>query len=73
MPEKVGTIGIPSDDDILKSASRRNFIKGVIAGGVAGVLIGANLSAILPARPLRVGLALWLSFIGAQLAWKGLF
>jgi aerobic-type carbon monoxide dehydrogenase small subunit (CoxS/CutS family) len=35
MPEKVGTIGIPSDDDILKSASRRNFIKGVIAGGVA--------------------------------------
>jgi len=45
----------------------------LIAGGVAGVLIGANLSAILPARPLRVGLALWLSFIGAQLAWKGLF
>jgi aerobic-type carbon monoxide dehydrogenase small subunit (CoxS/CutS family) len=35
MPEKVGTIGITSDDDILKSASRRNFIKGVIAGGVA--------------------------------------
>lgn len=35
MPEKVGTIGIPSDDDILKSASRRNFIKGVISGGVA--------------------------------------
>jgi len=35
MPEKVGTIATPSDDDILKSASRRNFIKGVIAGGVA--------------------------------------
>ena len=35
MPEKVGTIGTPSDDDILKSVSRRNFIKGVIAGGVA--------------------------------------
>ncbi|PWU10110.1 MAG: permease [Terriglobia bacterium] len=45
----------------------------LIAGGIAGVLMGANLSAILPARPLRVGLALWLSFIGAQLAWKGLF
>ncbi len=45
----------------------------LIAGGIAGVLIGANLSAILPARPLRVGLALWLSVIGAQLAWKGLF
>ena len=35
MPENIGTIGITSDDDILKSASRRNFIKGVIAGGVA--------------------------------------
>jgi len=45
----------------------------LIAGGIAGVLIGANLSAMLPARPLRVGLSLWLSFVGAQLAWKGLF
>jgi len=31
MPEKIGT----TSDEILKSASRRNFIKGVIAGGVA--------------------------------------
>jgi uncharacterized protein len=45
----------------------------LIAGGIAGVLMGANLSAVLPARPLRVGLAVWLSLIGAQLAWKGLF
>ena len=43
------------------------------AGGVLGVLMGANLSAVLPARPLRVGLSLWLSLVGAQLAWKGLF
>jgi uncharacterized protein len=43
------------------------------AGGVVGVLLGANLSAVLPPRPLRVGLSLWLSFVGAQLAWKGLF
>lgn len=35
MPEKVGTNATTSDDDLLKSASRRNFIKGVIAGGVA--------------------------------------
>ena len=34
MPEKVGGTGIASDD-LLRSASRRNFIKGVIAGGVA--------------------------------------
>ncbi len=34
MCDKVGTIGTTSDD-ALRSASRRNFIKGVIAGGVA--------------------------------------
>jgi hypothetical protein len=45
----------------------------LIAGGVAGVLIGANLSAVLPARPLRVALSVWLSFIGLQLAWRGVF
>lgn len=43
------------------------------AGGIVGVLMGANLTAVLPARPLRVGLSVWLSLIGAQLAWKGLF
>jgi uncharacterized protein len=45
----------------------------LIAGGVAGVLLGANLSAVLPARPLRVALSVWLSFIGLQLAWRGVF
>jgi uncharacterized protein len=45
----------------------------LITGGIAGVLIGANLSASLPARPLRVALSLWLSFIGLQLAWRGVF
>ncbi|MBV8904977.1 MAG: sulfite exporter TauE/SafE family protein [Acidobacteriia bacterium] len=45
----------------------------LIAGGIAGVLLGANLSAMLPARPLRVGLSLWLSIIGLQLALRGVF
>jgi aerobic-type carbon monoxide dehydrogenase small subunit (CoxS/CutS family) len=36
MSEKIGT----ASDDILKSASRRNFIKGVIAGGVAASSTG---------------------------------
>ena len=44
----------------------------LIAGGLAGVFAGANLSAILPSRPLRVGLALWLSALGLQLCWKAL-
>src|SRR5258707_14152922 len=35
MPERVGTIGIPSDDEKSKSASRRIFIKGLIAGRLA--------------------------------------
>jgi uncharacterized protein len=45
----------------------------LITGGIAGVLIGANLSASLPARPLRVALSLWLSVVGLQLAWRGVF
>lgn len=44
----------------------------LIPGGIAGVLLGANLSAVLPPRPLRVGLSMWLTAVGAQLAWKGL-
>jgi uncharacterized protein len=44
----------------------------LIAGGVAGAFTGANLSAMLPSRPLRVGLSLWLSALGLQLCWKAL-
>jgi uncharacterized protein len=44
----------------------------LIAGGLAGAFAGANLSAILPSRPLRVGLSLWLSALGLQLCWKAL-
>lgn len=45
----------------------------LIAGGLVGVFAGANLSTILPPRPLRVGLSLWLSALGLQLCWKALF
>jgi uncharacterized protein len=44
----------------------------LIIGGVVGVLVGANMSAILPSRPLRVGLSLWIIALGAQLCWRGL-
>lgn len=44
----------------------------LIAGGVVGAFAGANLSAMLPSRPLRVGLSLWLSALGLQLCWKAL-
>ncbi len=45
----------------------------LIAGGLPGVFIGANLSASLPARPVRVALSFWLSCLGAELLFKGLF
>jgi uncharacterized membrane protein YfcA len=44
----------------------------LIVGGIPGVLAGANMSAILPSRPLRVGLSLWIIGLGAQLCWRGL-
>lgn len=44
----------------------------LISGGVAGVLAGANLSAILPSRLLRVGLSIWIIALGAQFCWRGL-
>lgn len=44
----------------------------LILGGVAGVLTGANISAILPSRPLRIALSLWIIALGAQLCWRGL-
>jgi uncharacterized protein len=45
----------------------------LIAAGMAGALVGAHLSSTLPARPLRVALSMWLSYLGVQLCWKALF
>jgi uncharacterized protein len=42
----------------------------LIVGGIAGALTGANLSSIIPARPLRMALSVWLASVGAQLFWK---
>ena len=42
----------------------------LIAGGIAGALIGANLLAVLPSRPLRVALSAWLTCMGFQLCWQ---
>lgn len=40
------------------------------AGGIAGAFVGANLLSILPSRPLRVALSLWLVSLGGQLCWR---
>jgi len=42
------------------------------AGGLIGALVGANLVSVLPQRPLRVGLSLWLVSMGGQLCWRAL-
>ena len=42
----------------------------LIIGGMVGALIGANLLAVLPARPLRVALSAWLTCMGVQLCWQ---
>jgi uncharacterized membrane protein YfcA len=44
----------------------------LLVGGVAGAIAGANLSALLPARPLRIALSVCLSLLGAELCWRGL-
>ncbi|MEO7142397.1 MAG: sulfite exporter TauE/SafE family protein [Bryobacteraceae bacterium] len=42
----------------------------LIAGGLVGAFAGANLSAMLPSRPLRVALSLWLVSLGGQMCWR---
>jgi len=44
----------------------------LLSGGLLGVVVGANLATILPARPLRIALSLCISGLGAQLCWKAL-
>lgn len=42
----------------------------LVAGGIAGAICGAMLSSVLPPRPLRLALCVWLAFLGLQLCWK---
>jgi uncharacterized membrane protein YfcA len=43
----------------------------LLTGGIIGALIAPNLSAIIPARPLRIGLLLWIIVLGGQLVARG--
>ena len=49
------------------------LVRGLILGGVAGVLLGAWLSSKLPAKPLRAALSVALFGLGLQLCWKACF
>ncbi len=41
-------------------------------GGVAGALIGPNIAAWLPSKPLRVALCIWLASLGTVLCWRAM-
>jgi uncharacterized protein len=43
----------------------------LLAGGVVGSLLGANLAVVVPARAMRVGLLVWLAYVGAHMTLKG--
>ncbi len=39
-------------------------------GGLIGAIVGANLLTLIPSRPLRFALSLWLIALGGQLCWR---
>ena len=43
----------------------------LLAGGIVGALLGANLAVVVPQRPLRVGLLMWLAYLGLHLTYEG--
>jgi uncharacterized protein len=44
----------------------------LVSGGLVGVLFGARLSSVIPPRPLRLLLGVWLTILGLQLCWKAI-
>jgi uncharacterized protein len=43
----------------------------LVAGGVVGALLGTRLAGVLPNRVLRVGLLLWLTYVGSTMTVQG--
>jgi uncharacterized protein len=46
--------------------------RNLIVGGIPGVLLGAHLASRAPARKLRLGLSVWLLYLGSQMLYRGL-
>lgn len=44
----------------------------LVIPGLAGAFVGANLSSMVPARPLRLALSVWLTWLGGELCWRAL-
>lgn len=45
----------------------------LVIGGIFGAIVGPNLTAWMPTKPLRVGLCLWLASLGGLLCWHAAF
>jgi uncharacterized membrane protein YfcA len=56
---------------LLLGKVNRDFVQQLLAGGIAGSLIGPWLAMKVPAPALRTALLLVLSIFGAQLFWQG--
>lgn len=44
----------------------------LVAAGIPGAIVGANMASRLPSRPLRYALSVWIIGLGAQLCYRGL-
>jgi hypothetical protein len=44
----------------------------LVSGGVFGSIVGSHLASVVPGKPFRVALLVWLLFIGGQLLYRGL-
>jgi hypothetical protein len=52
-------------------AWNRALLLKLVLGGVPGALLGARLATVLPPRPLRVVLLIWLVYLGGELLLRG--
>ena len=52
-------------------AWNRALLLKLVLGGVPGALLGARLATVLPPRPLRVVLLVWLVYLGGELLLRG--
>jgi hypothetical protein len=46
------------------------LLSNLIAGGIAGALVGTGLAPRIPARTMRLALSVWLFALGIQLCWQ---
>ena len=52
-------------------AWNRELLLSLVTGGIPGALLGARLATVIPPRPLRVVLLVWLVYLGGELLLRG--